>query len=100
MRCRCRFDGEEKPISQFSAVQAVDPYLKHCKPFVFREGFLPQPVVRFTGERSINGQLKDGFLTSFVNLSHVRRISSLDEHAGILDDCLVFYPASDSMPAI
>ncbi|MFF0493143.1 hypothetical protein ACFYTQ_29310 [Nocardia sp. NPDC004068] len=69
-----------------SAVQALDPYLKHCKPFVFREGFLPQPVVRFTGERSPDGQLADGFLTSFVNLSHVRRITDLHEHARILDD--------------
>ena len=68
-----------------SAVQAADPYLKHRKPFVFREGFIPQPVVRFTGERSTDGQLEDGFLTSFVNVSHVRRITDLHEHVAILD---------------
>ena len=69
-----------------SAVQALDPYLKHRQPYVYRSGYLPQPVVRFTGKRDATGVLKDGFLTSFVNVSRVEPIKTVDDHAGILDD--------------
>lgn len=68
-----------------SAIQALDPWLKDAEPRVWREGFLPQPVVRFTGERGANGKLLDGFLTSFVNLSCVMRIDSVERHTELLD---------------
>jgi hypothetical protein len=71
-----------------SAVQALDPYVKHKKPYVYREGYLPQPVVRFTGQRDEHGQLRDGFLTSFVNTSHVRRVSAPGDIATMLDQWL------------
>ncbi|TQE27183.1 hypothetical protein Sipo8835_28030 [Streptomyces ipomoeae] len=54
----------------------------------YRSGFLPQPVVRFTGERDRNGELLDGYLTSFVNVSRVQPIQSIDEYADVLDDWL------------
>src|SRR5882757_6939712 len=68
-----------------SAVQALDPYVKDRKPYVYREGYLPQPVVRFTGKRDTSGALEDGFLSGFVNVSHVQRIGSIEDHAAILD---------------
>lgn len=68
-----------------SAIQALDPWLKDAQPRVWREGFLPQPVVRFTGERDPEGKLLDGFLTSFVNLSCVMRIENVERHAELLD---------------
>ncbi|WP_308344851.1 hypothetical protein [Streptomyces sp. ISL-94] len=71
-----------------SAVQALDPFLKDGKPRTYRCGFLPQPVVRFTGERDALGDLCDGFLTSFVNVSHVQPIERLDEYGAILDGWL------------
>lgn len=71
-----------------SAVQALDPYLKHRKPFTYRQGYLPQPVIRFTGHRNDHGQLLDGFLTSFVNISRIQPIRDLDEHADIIDHWL------------
>ena len=69
-----------------SAVQALDPYLKDGHPFTYRSGYLPQPVVRFTGKRDAQGELLDGFLTSFVNVSHVRPIADVNEHAAIFDE--------------
>ncbi|GGM90838.1 hypothetical protein GCM10011578_008430 [Streptomyces fuscichromogenes] len=54
----------------------------------YRSGFLPQPVVRFTGERGDDGELLDGYLTSFVNVSRVQAIQSIDEYAVALDDWL------------
>ncbi|MGW3127645.1 hypothetical protein [Streptomyces sp. NPDC001123] len=54
----------------------------------YRSGFLPQPVVRFTGERGEDGELLDGYLTSFVNVSRVQAIQSIEEYAGALDDWL------------
>lgn len=69
-----------------SAVQALDPYLKYRKPYVYRSGYLPQPVVRFTGKRDAAGRLEDGFLTSFVNVSRVEPIKTIDDHAAIFDD--------------
>lgn len=68
-----------------SAVQALDPWLKDGVDRVWREGFLPQPVVRFTGERDASGRLVDGFLTAFVNLSCVVRIDGPARHAELLD---------------
>jgi hypothetical protein len=68
-----------------SAIQALDPYLKDRKPYVYREGYLPQPVVRFTGKRDASGALEDGFLTAFVNVSQVQRVHSIDDHTAILD---------------
>ncbi|MFD4242614.1 hypothetical protein ACFWP3_13585 [Streptomyces sp. NPDC058525] len=68
-----------------SAVQALDPLLKDGKPQTYRRGFLPQPVVRFTGERDASGDLCDGFLTSFVNVSHIQPVERLDEYGAILD---------------
>jgi len=69
-----------------SAIQALDPYLKHRKPYVYRAGYLPQPVVRFTGKRDTAGHLEDGYLTSFVNVSRVEPVKTVDDHAAIVDD--------------
>jgi len=71
-----------------SAIQALDPYLKHRRPYTYRQGYLLQPVVRFTGQRSSSGCLADGFLTAFVNVSCVLPISEPAEHAQILDTWL------------
>ncbi|MFD7815619.1 hypothetical protein ACFV6E_22205 [Streptomyces sp. NPDC059785] len=79
--------GRETELT-ISAVQALDPFLKGGHPRTYRSGFLPQPVVRFTGQRDATGQLKDGFLTSFVNISRVQRIGTLDEYGAILDGWL------------
>lgn len=68
-----------------SAIQALDPWLKDGASRVWREGYLPQPVVRFTGERDGSGRLKDGFLTSFVNVSCVQRIRSVQQHVELID---------------
>lgn len=69
----------------FSAVQALDPYLKRRQQHVYRQGFLPQPVVRFTGQRDQQGVLLPGFATSFVNTSIIRPINNAAEHASLLD---------------
>ncbi|MFF4778977.1 hypothetical protein ACFY05_39755 [Microtetraspora fusca] len=76
--------GRETDLT-ISAVQALDPYLKYRRPYTYRRGYLPQPVVRFTGRRETDGTLRDGFLTSFVNVSCVSPIPSLNEHVEILD---------------
>lgn len=68
-----------------SAVQALDPYVKRGEPFAYRTGFIPQPVVRFTGDRDPRGQLREGFLTSFVNTSCVRPTQGVDDHVGLVD---------------
>jgi hypothetical protein len=68
-----------------SAVQALDPHLKYRQPYVYRAGYLPQPVVRFTGKHDAVGRLEDGFLTSFVNVSRIEPIKTADEHAAIFD---------------
>ncbi|WP_157631613.1 hypothetical protein [Catelliglobosispora koreensis] len=68
-----------------SAVQALDPWLKDARPIVWREGFLAQPVVRFTGERDASGNLAEGFLTAFTNLSYVQRIAHPRQLADLLD---------------
>lgn len=68
-----------------SAIQGLDPWLKDGADRVWREGYLPQPVVRFTGERDDQGNLRDGYLTAFVNLSCVTRIASAGRHVELLD---------------
>ncbi|MEW2275597.1 hypothetical protein [Streptomyces griseofuscus] len=79
--------GRETELT-ISAVQALDPLLKDGQLRPHRSGFLPQPVVRFTGQRDFTGQLKEGFLTSFVNISRVQRVGDLDEYGAILDGWL------------
>ncbi|WP_411145834.1 hypothetical protein [Streptomyces sp. x-80] len=79
--------GRETELT-ISAVQALDPLLKDGKPGTYRSGYLPQPVVRFTGERDVSGLLKDGYLTSFVNISRVQPIEHLDEYGALLDGWL------------
>jgi hypothetical protein len=69
----------------FSAVQALDPYIKRCQPHVYRRGFIPQPVVRFTGRRDQFGSLLPGFATSFVNTSVVQPVDSVAEHVELID---------------
>jgi hypothetical protein len=78
--------GRETELA-ISAVQALDPFLKDGRPVTYRRGFLPQPVVRFTGERDDeNGELLDGYLTSFVNVSRVQPIQNIDEYARVLSN--------------
>jgi hypothetical protein len=79
--------GRETELT-ISAVQALDPYLKHRQPVPYRRGFLPQPVVRLTGQRDERGTLSDGFLTSFVNISRIEPIADLGSYATILDEWL------------
>jgi hypothetical protein len=79
--------GRETELT-ISAVQALDPYLKHRQPIPYRSGFLPQPVVRLTGRRDEHGNLRDGFLTSFVNISRVEPISDPSAYATALDEWL------------
>ena len=79
--------GRETDLT-VSAVQALDPFLKDGKDLVYEYGFLPQPVVRLTGRRDEHGQLLDGFLTSFVNVSHVQPIKSHEEFAAVVDGWL------------
>ncbi|MFE7424993.1 hypothetical protein [Streptomyces sp. NPDC057545] len=79
--------GRETELT-ISAVQALDPLLKDGRPHTYRSGFLAQPVVRFTGQRDVTGLLKDGFLTSFVNVSRVQPVKSQDEYGAVLDSWL------------
>jgi hypothetical protein len=74
----------------FSAVQALDPYVKRQQPRTYRSGFLAQPVVRFTGDRDEHGALREGFLTSFVNVSIVQPIATVDEHVALINTWLSF----------
>ncbi|QIY94499.1 hypothetical protein HEP87_11335 [Streptomyces sp. S1D4-11] len=79
--------GRETELT-ISAVQALDPYLKHRRPVPYRQGFLPQPVVRLTGKRDEHGNLRDGFLTSFVNASRIQPITDVSRYGTILDEWL------------
>ncbi|MFJ5105323.1 hypothetical protein [Streptomyces sp. NPDC088554] len=76
--------GRETELT-ISAVQALDPLLKEGRSETYRRGFIPQPVVRFTGQRTESGELRDGFLTSFVNISRVQPIDKIDEYGAIVD---------------
>lgn len=69
----------------FSAIQALDPYLKHGQHHIHGQGFLPQPVVRFTGDRDHLGRLLPGFSTAFVNASVIELIRTVDEHTQLID---------------
>jgi hypothetical protein len=77
----------------FSAVQALDPYLKRRHPHTYSSGFIPQPVVRLTGRRADDGTLRPGFLTSFVNVSIVQPIKTVDEHAALVDSWIAVLSA-------
>jgi hypothetical protein len=79
--------GRETELT-ISAVQALDPLLKEGKETPYRQGFLPQPVVRLTGDRDAHGALKDGILTSFVNVSRVQPIQHPAEYASVFDEWL------------
>ncbi|MFJ2771198.1 hypothetical protein [Streptomyces sp. NPDC087300] len=79
--------GRETELT-ISAVQALDPLLKDGRPHTYRRGLLAQPVIRFTGQRDVSGFLKDGFLTSFVNISRVQPVNNLDECGDVLDGWL------------
>ncbi|MEU6572528.1 hypothetical protein [Streptomyces sp. NPDC046805] len=79
--------GRETELT-ISAVQALDPYLKHRLPVPYRQGFLPQPVVRLTGQRDEHGNLRDGFLTSFVNTSRIQTVTDISAYGTILDEWL------------
>jgi hypothetical protein len=68
-----------------SAIQALDPHLKQCQPTRHPGGYLPQPVVRFTGKKDATGTLLPGFLTSFVNISCVQPIRSVAQHVYLID---------------
>ncbi|MGW1258422.1 hypothetical protein ACWD5Q_25395 [Streptomyces sp. NPDC002513] len=76
--------GRETELT-ISAVQALDPLLKEGRSVTYRRGFIPQPVVRFTGQRTESGELCDGFLTSFVNVSCVQPLKNIDEYGAMLD---------------
>ncbi len=79
--------GRETELT-ISAVQALDPLLKHGRQQPYRSGYLPQPVVRFTGQRDANGDLREGFLTSFVNVSRIQPIADLAEFGSIFNGWL------------
>lgn len=79
--------GRETELT-ISAVQALDPVLKDGGTIPYRQGFIPQPVVRLTAERAADGSLQDGFLTSFVNTSRVELIPDLDAYAAAFDQLL------------
>ncbi|GAA3368741.1 hypothetical protein GCM10020367_08320 [Streptomyces sannanensis] len=79
--------GRETELT-ISAVQALDPYLKHRQPVPYRQGFLPQPVVRLTGQRDEHGNLRDGFLTAFVNASRIQTITDVSTYGTVLDEWL------------
>ncbi|MFE0425096.1 hypothetical protein [Streptomyces sp. NPDC058953] len=79
--------GRETELT-VSAVQALDPCLKDRRAVPYRQGFLPQPVVRLTGHRDRHGNLLDGFLTSFVNASRVQPVPDARSYGTILDEWL------------
>lgn len=77
--------GLEDADLTFSAVQSLDPYLKHRRRHTYGTGFIPQPVVRFTGQRDARGALQPGFLSSFINASIVSPINDITEHTALID---------------
>lgn len=79
--------GRETELT-ISAVQALDPVLKDGGTIPYRQGFIPQPVVRLTAKRGPDGSLQGGFLTSFVNTSRVELIPDLDAYAYSFDQLL------------
>ncbi|KAB8170806.1 hypothetical protein FH609_002365 [Streptomyces sp. 3MP-14] len=79
--------GRETELT-VSAVQALDPILKDGGTIPYRQGFIPQPVVRLTARRGPDGSLQDGFLTSFVNTSRVEPLPDLETYATAFDRLL------------
>lgn len=79
--------GRETELT-ISAIQAFDPVLKDGGTIPYRQGFLPQPVVRLTAKRGADGTLHDGFLTSFVNTSRVELIPDPTGYATAIDQLL------------
>jgi hypothetical protein len=79
--------GRETELA-ISAVQALDPVLKDGGTIPYRQGFLPQPVVRLTARRTPEGTLQDGFLTSFINTSRVELLPDLTAYATAFDQLL------------
>jgi hypothetical protein len=79
--------GRETELT-ISAIQALDPVLKDGGTIPYRQGFIPQPVVRLNAKRAADGSLQDGFLTSFVNTSRVELIPDLDAYAVAFDQLL------------
>ncbi|MFJ6216722.1 hypothetical protein ACIQGZ_25840 [Streptomyces sp. NPDC092296] len=79
--------GRETELT-ISAIQAMDPVLKDGRTTPYRQGFIPQPVVRLTAERLPTGALADGFLTSFVNTSRVELIPDVKAYATAFDELL------------
>ncbi len=79
--------GRETELT-ISAIQAFDPVLKDGGTIPYRQGFLPQPVVRLNAKRGADGTLQDGFLTSFVNTSRVELLPDLTAYAAAFDQIL------------
>lgn len=79
--------GRETELT-ISAVQALDPVLKDGGTVPYRQGFIPQPVVRLTAKRGPGGALQDGFLTSFVNTSRVELVRDLHAYTTVFDQLL------------
>ncbi len=79
--------GRETELT-ISAIQAMDPVLKFSLPTPYRQGFIPQPVVRLTAQRLPTGDLADGFLTSFVNTSRVELVPDVASYAAAFDELL------------
>ncbi|WP_435176394.1 hypothetical protein [Actinacidiphila sp. bgisy145] len=79
--------GRETELT-ISAIQAFDPVLKDGGTIPYRQGFIPQPVVRLTAKRGADGTLRDGFLTSFVNASRVELLPDPTAYATAFDQLL------------
>ena len=79
--------GRETELT-ISAIQAFDPVLKGGAAVPYRQGFIPQPVVRLTAKRGADDTLLDGFLTSFVNTSRVELLPGLAAFAAAFDQLL------------
>jgi hypothetical protein len=79
--------GRETELT-ISAIQAFDPVLKDGGTIPYRQGFIPQPVVRLTAKRGADGILQDGFVTSFVNTSRVELLPDVTAYATAFDQLL------------
>src|SRR5216683_6928248 len=80
-----RMTGIPENDTPIRKTHPLEPYLKHRQQHIHGVGYIPQPVVRFTGERNQRGTLQPGFLTSFINVSVVQPISTIPEHAALID---------------
>src|SRR5258708_36172027 len=68
-----------------SAIQALDLHLKRCRPYTYRQGYLPQPLARLTAQRNTSPHLAARFLTAFRNISCVLPIGPPPQPPQILD---------------